>query len=643
MRLNRPNQPFNLNQPIQLISYLHLSNQYSMKTVFTKMAFLALLLSVTARLFAQNVKPDDKYSRQEVMIPVRDGIKLHTVIFTPKTTADKLPFLILRTPYGVNDYPSPERVPYIKDMADDGYIFVFQDIRGRYLSEGKFEMQRFNRDKTKAGTIDEASDTYDTIDWLLKNVPDNNGKAGIYGVSYDGWTSIIAATDPHPALKAVSEQATPADMFLNDDFHHNGAFRLSYGFEYAVLTEAAKTDSLYNFHQYDTYDWYLKLGPLSNINKKYAHNTLPTWNNFIAHPNYDSFWQKQALAYRLDSPRTAIQHVSGWWDQEDMVGPQSAYNTLEKNDRHNQNFIVMGPWNHGGWGGGDGKSLGNIKFGDQATGVYFRKEIQARWFAWYLKGKGDGKFAEAISFQTGSNKWMNYPAWPPKEAVEKNIYVHANGKLSFEKPGATEAKAFDSYVSDPSKPVPYRTRPVEETYGPNSRWYTWLTEDQRFVDNRPDVLSWQTDTLTEDITITGNVLAKLYASTTGSDADWIVKLIDVYPQDDKKELKMSGYELMIADDVFRGRFRHSLSKPEPITPGKVEEYTIDLHAADHVFKKGHRIMVQVQSTWFPIIDRNPQKYVPNIFEAKESDYQPATQKVYHSAIFASSVVLPVVR
>src|SRR6185503_6550892 len=607
------------------------------------MAFLALLLSVTARLFAQNVKPDDKYSRQQVMIPVRDGIKLHTVIFTPKTTADKLPFLILRTPYGVNDYPSPERVPYIKDMADDGYIFVFQDIRGRYLSEGKFEMQRFNRDKTKAGTIDEASDTYDTIDWLLKNVPDNNGKAGIYGVSYDGWTSIIAATDPHPALKAVSEQATPADMFLNDDFHHNGAFRLSYGFEYAVLTEAAKTDSLYNFHQYDTYDWYLKLGPLSNINKKYAHNTLPTWNNFIAHPNYDSFWQKQALAYRLDSPRTAIQHFSGWWDQEDMVGPQSAYNTLEKNDRHNQNFIVMGPWNHGGWGGGDGKSLGNIKFGDQATGVYFRKEIQARWFAWYLKGKGDGKFAEAISFQTGSNKWMNYPAWPPKEAVEKNIYVHANGKLSFERPGATEAKAFDSYVSDPSKPVPYRTRPVEETYGPNSRWYTWLTEDQRFVDNWPDVLSWQTDTLTEDITITGNVLAKLYASTTGSDADWIVKLIDVYPQDDKKELKMSGYELMIADDVFRGRFRHSLSKPEPITPGKVEEYTIDLHAADHVFKKGHRIMVQVQSTWFPIIDRNPQKYVPNIFEAKESDYQPATQKVYHSAIFASSVVLPVVR
>ncbi|HZY39526.1 MAG TPA: CocE/NonD family hydrolase, partial [Mucilaginibacter sp.] len=415
-----------------------------MKIAFTKMAFIVFLALNTCGLFAQNVKPDDKYNRQEVMIPMRDGIKLHTVIFTPKNQAEKLPFLITRTPYGVNQRPSPERIGYIKDMAEDEYIFVCQDIRGRYLSEGKFEMQRFNRSKSKPGTIDEASDTYDTIDWLLKNIPENNGKAGIYGISYDGWTSIIAATDPHPALKAVSEQATPADMFLNDDFHHNGAFRLSYGFEYSVLTEAAKTDSLYNFHQYDTYDWYLKLGPLSNINKKYAHNTLPTWNNFIAHPNYDSFWQKQALAYRLDSPRTAIQHVSGWWDQEDMVGPQSAYKTLEKNDRHNQNFIVLGPWNHGGWAGGEGKSLGNIKFDDQATGTYFRKEIQAKWFAWYLKGKGDGKFAEAISFQTGSNKWMNYSAWPPKEAVEKNIYLRANGKLSFEKPTTAETKVFDS-------------------------------------------------------------------------------------------------------------------------------------------------------------------------------------------------------
>lgn len=614
-----------------------------MKAIFNKTAFVIFLTILKLNLFAQPVQPDDKYSRKEVMITMRDGIKLHTVIYTPKVQTEKLPFLMLRTPYGVNTYPSPEKQTYVKDMAAEGYIFVYQDIRGRYLSEGKFEMQRFSRDKRKPKSIDEASDTYDTIDWLLKNVADNNGKAGIYGVSYDGWTAIIAGTDPHPALKAVSEQATPADMFMNDDFHHNGAFRLSYGFEYSVLTEAAKTDSLYDFKQYDTYDWYLKLGALSNINLKYARNTLPTWNNFIAHPNYDEFWQKQALAYRLDHPRTAIQHVSGYWDQEDMVGPQTAYKTLEKQDTNNQNFIVLGPWRHGGWAGGDGSSLGNIKFDGQNTAAYFRKEIQAKWFAWYLKGKGDGKFAEAISFQTGSNQWRNYTAWPPKEAIEKHIYFHADGKLSFDKPTEAEAKPFDSYISDPSKPVPYRPRPVEETYGPGSRWYTWLTDDQRFADGRPDVLTWQTDSLTEDVTVTGNVIAKLYAATSGSDADWVVKLIDVYPQEYKKEPKMAGYELMIADDVIRGRFRNSFTNPEAIIPDKVEAYTIDLHGADHVFKKGHKIMVQVQSTWFPVIDRNPQQYVPNIFEARESDYQTATQKVYHSATFASSIVLPVMQ
>jgi putative CocE/NonD family hydrolase len=612
-----------------------------MKMFFNRITCLALLLLNISVVFAQQNKPEDKYNRQEVMITMRDGVKLHTVIFAPKVQSEKLPFLMLRTPYGVNGYPSPERDDYIKDMAEDGYIFVFQDIRGRYLSEGAFEMQRFSRNKNDPKAIDESSDTYDTIDWLLKNVKDNNGKAGIYGISYDGWTAIIAATDPHPALKAVSEQATPADMFMNDDFHHNGAFRLSYGFEYAFLTEAAKTDSLYQFSQYDTYDWYLKLGPLSNVNKKYLHGKLPTWNNFVAHPNYDSFWQKQALPYRLDHPRTAIQHVSGWWDQEDMVGPQTAYKVLEKQDKNNQNFIVMGPWRHGGWAGGDGSSLGNIKF-DVATGTYFRKEIQAKWFAWYLKGKGDGNFAEAISFQTGSNQWKNYTAWPPQEAIVKNIYFHSDGKLSFTAPSATENKPFDSYVSDPAKPVPYRVRPIEETYGPGSRWYFWLTEDQRFVQNRPDVLSWETDTLTQDITVTGNLAAKIYAATSGSDADWVVKLIDVYPAEYKKELKMSGYELMIAGDVFRGRFRKSFSKPEPITPGKVELYTIDLHGIDHVFKKGHKIMVQMQSTWFPIIDRNPQKYVPNIFEAKASDYREATEIIYHSASAASCISLPVV-
>ncbi|HVV54712.1 MAG TPA: CocE/NonD family hydrolase, partial [Mucilaginibacter sp.] len=507
-----------------------------MKAIFTRLAAIITLVCISVIAFSQNVHPDDKYSRQEVMIPMRDGVRLHTVIYTPKNQSGKLPFLMLRTPYGVQKYPSPERMNYVKDMADDGYIFVFQDIRGRYLSEGKYEMQRMSRDKSDPKAIDEASDTYDTIDWLLKNVPDNNGKVGEYGISYDGWTTIIAASDPHPALVAVSEQATPSDMFMNDDLHHNGAFRLSYAFEYAFMEETSKTDTLFQFHDYDTYDWYLKLGPLSNINQKYVHGKLPSWNAYVEHPNYDDYWKRQSLHYRLDSPRVAIQNVSGWWDQEDMVGPQDVYKFLEKNDRHNRNFIVIGPWRHGGWAGGDGSSLGNIKFDGQKTGEYFRKEIQAKWFAWYLKGEGDGKFAEAITFQTGSNEWKQYTAWPPKEAKTENIYLHANGKLSFTAPAVDEGKTFDSYVSDPAKPVPYRERPVEETYGRGSRWYFWLTEDQRFVQNRPDVLSWETDTLTKDVTVTGNLLAKIYAATTGSDADWVVKLIDVYPDEYPKEL-----------------------------------------------------------------------------------------------------------
>jgi len=601
--------------------------------------FAILLISIVQHTPAQS-QTEDKYNRREVMITMRDGVKLHTVIFTPKNQTEALPFLIERTPYGVNDYPSPEKNGYVKDMADDGYIFVYQDIRGRYLSEGKFEMQRFTRNKKDATAIDESTDTYDTIDWLLKNVANNNGKAGMYGISYDGWTTVMGAIDPHPALVAVSEQATPADMFLGDDFHHNGAFRLSYGFEYAFMEEATKTDSLFPFDKYDTYEWYLKLGPLSNVNKKYFFNKLPSWNDFVNHPNYDTFWQKQSLAYRLDSPRVYTMNVAGWWDQEDFYGPQKAYEVWEKKDGHHKNYIVIGPWNHGGWAGGPGKKLGNINF-DSSTGETFRKNIQARWFSYYLKGKGEGNFAEAITFQTGSNTWKTYDNWPPKEAVKKNIYFREDGKLSFEKPASNNTDAFDSYISDPAHPVPYRTRPVEETYSPGSRWYTWLTEDQRFVHNRPDVLSWETETLEEDVTVTGTITAKLFAATTGSDVDWIVKLIDVYPEKYPDDPKMGGYQFMVANDVSRGRFRNSFEKPEPITPNKVEEYTIDLHSLNHVFKKGHKIMVQLQSTWFPIIDRNPQKYVPNIFEAKESDFQKATQKIYRSAMYPSHIELSV--
>jgi putative CocE/NonD family hydrolase len=608
-----------------------------------------LLLFISLTTYCQEQGGDNsfsKYDRKEVVIPMRDGVHLHTVVFTPKGQTEALPFVLSRTPYGANKYPYPDKFIYFRDLAEEGYIFVIQDIRGRYGSEGTYVMQRFPRDKKDAGAIDESTDTYDTFDWLLKNISNNNGKAGMLGISYDGWTTVMGAIDPHPALKAVSDQAAPADMFLGDDFHHNGAFRLSYSFEYAFMEEISKTDSLFPYSSYDTYDWFLKLGPLSNVNKKYFFNRLPSWNNFVLHPNYDSYWKKQALPEFLDSPRVPTLTVGGWWDQEDLYGPQKEFETWEKRDVHHYNHLVLGPWNHGGWGFLKGDKLGNISF-DSPTSEYFRKSIQARWFAWYLKGKGDGDFSKAITFQTGRNVWKTYDSWPPREAKVRNLYFREEGKLSFAAPGGAGAAAgagtvYDSYVSDPAHPVPYRTRPIEETYGPGSRWYTWLTEDQRFVQDRPDVLSWATDTLDTDLTVTGALVAKLFAATSGSDADWVVKLIDVYPEHYPKEPTMAGYQLMVANDVFRGRFRKSFEKPEPVTPDKVVDYTIDLHTLDHVFLKGHRIMVQVQSTWFPIIDRNPQKFVPNIFDAKEEDFQVATQKVYRSGVYASHIELPVI-
>ncbi|MFD1142512.1 CocE/NonD family hydrolase [Larkinella insperata] len=588
---------------------------------------------------AQTSVPETRYDRREVLITMRDGVRLNTVIFTPKTAGKPLPFLFRRTPYGVSKAPFPDQSSYTQFMADEGYIFVAQDIRGRYKSEGTFEMQRFSRNPADPKAIDESTDTYDTIEWLLKTIPNNNGNVGMYGTSYDAWTSVMGALDPHPALKAISEHATPADMWIGDDFHHQGAFRLSYGFEYAFMEEAAKTDTLFPFSTYDTYDWYLKLGSLANVNKKHFLGKLPAWNDFAKHPNYDQFWQKQALAARLGRPKVAIQHVAGWWDQEDFYGPIKAYQIWEKGDAKQQNHLIVGPWNHGGWARGDGRKLGNISF-DTTTSLTFRQSMLAPWFAYHLKGKGDGKFAEVTTFQTGTNRWKTYSQWPPTSAVKRNLYFRANGRLSFDKP--TDASGADRYVSDPAHPVPYRPRPIEETYGPGSRWYTWLTEDQRFVHNRPDVLTWETEPLTEEVTVTGTLLARLFAATTGSDADWVVKLIDVYPERYPKEPHMAGYQFMVANDVLRGRFHRSFEKPQPLQPNKTERFTIDLHSLDHVFRKGHRIMVQVQSTWFPIIDRNPQRYVPNIFEAADADFQKATHTIFRSAAHPSHLELNIV-
>jgi uncharacterized protein len=609
--------------------------------------FIGAIVSVAPSFRAAQQTPvnyAELFEKSEAMIPMRDGVKLHSEIYSPRNATEALPILMVRTPYGIsNPAKGVSNMLYrYADMATEGYIFVFQDIRGRYGSEGKFVMLRPIHEASDAKGTDESTDTYDTIDWLVKNVPHNNGRVGLDGTSYDGFLVTMGMIHPHPALKAVSEQACMADTWVGDDFFHNGAFRLSYAFEYAPLLESSAENYGFPFDRFDVYDFFLRLGPLSNANAKYFHGNIPSWNEFVAHPNYDEFWKRHAVAYGLKESAVPNLNVAGWWDQEDFYGPVATYERLEKVDKKNLNFIVAGPWNHGGWGYGPGKSLGEIPFGSD-TAAYFRRNIEAPWFAYWLKDKGSLPLKEAMLFQTGSNRWTSFDAWPPREAKTRNLYFHEDGKLSFDRPETSAAEAFDSYESDPAHPVPYRHRPVDMTYPEDhpGSWYTWLVQDQRFVDERPDVLTWQTDDLTDDVTLTGQVTAKLFASTTGSDSDWIVKLIDVYPQKFPQDWKLSGYELMIADEIFRGRFRNSFEKPEPIAPSAVTPYTIDLHTADHVFKSGHRIMVQVQSTWFPLYDRNPQKFVPNIFDAKQSDFEKATQRIYRSKRFPSSVEISV--
>jgi putative CocE/NonD family hydrolase len=599
-----------------------------------KIVLLSFLILAFTSTFAQTITG---YNKQETMIPMRDGVRLNTVIFTPKEHTEPLPILIQRTPYGasVSDGFDILKVPYYADMAKEGYIFVFQDIRGKYKSEGTMQIHQPITHLKQKGTIDESTDTWDAVDWLVKNVSNNNNKAGILGISYPGWLALVGAIDPHPSLKAASEQACMGDLFLGDDFHHNGAFRLSYGMEYSYRVEIDKTtNSHFPFPQYDLYDWYLKLGSLKNVNEKYFHGKIPTWNSFVQHPNYDAYWQKNSPLNYISHPEIPMLHVGGYFDQEDINGPQSMYDHMEKKDSFNRNYIVLGPWNHGGWARGKGDSLGKISF-VKNTSADFR-DLQKRWFDYWLKGTGNEKIAEATCFQTGSNVWKTYSTWPPKEAQVKKLYAGADHKCSFDKPSST---GFVSYTSDPAHPVPYRTQPIEATYGPGSRWRPWQVEDQRFVYSRPDVVSFTSDSLTQDITVTGKIMAHLFASTSGTDADWVVKLIDVYPAFDKESLSMSGYQLPVAMEVLRGRFRKSFSNPSPLKPGKREEFVIDLHDINHVFLKGHQIMIQVQSTWFPLIDRNPQKYVPNIYEAKDNDYIKAEQKIYSDSYIDMPVMM----
>ena len=584
------------------------------------------------------------YEETHYMIPMRDGILLNTIVLTPVNNRSPLPFLIERTPYGVDDgFPSGNvqitltRHFSFYTMAAEGYNFVFQDIRGKYRSQGKMEIHQPLIHQSQKGAVDESTDTWDTIDWLIHNVKNNNGKAGIVGISYPGWLALVGAVDPHPALKASSEQACMADLFLGDDFHHNGAFRLSYGLEYTYEVEADPTkDSDFPFPAYDLFNWYMQLGSLKNVNEKYFHHKIPTWNNFVNHPDYDSFWQKNSPLSYVAKAEIPQLHVGGFYDQEDLNGPQLMYEHMEKGDSKNINHLVLGPWYHGQWGGGKGDSIGLISFGSH-TGETFRV-LQKKWFDYYLKGIGDGNFEEAYVFQTGSNTWKTYASWPPRQAIVRSLYAGQHQTASFVKPSGSGSV---SYISDPRKPVPYRTLPIEATYGPGSRWRPWQVEDQRFVYTRPDVISFTTESLGEDLVITGEVNAHLFASTSGTDADWIVKLIDVFPDWDSTSFKMSGYQFPVTMEVFRGKFRKSFSKPEPIVPGKPEEYKINLHQVNHMFKKGHKIMIQIQSSWFPMIDRNPQKFLPNIFEAKESDFIKTTNTIYFSGQYPTRIDLPV--
>jgi uncharacterized protein len=613
------------------------------------------VISSSAQQTPQQPAAKPLFKLQEVMIPVRDGVHLQTAILTPIDQKGPLPILFRRTPYGVPER-APEQMPSsLKEFAQDGYIFVIQNLRGRFKSEGIFNLSSWVDLKDPKAT-NEATDAYDSIDWLVKNVPNNNGKVGMFGVSYDGLTTALTLLHPHPALMAISEQASPVDQWMNDDDHRFGALRESYDFEYAVMEQADKNKNAhFDFETYDTYQWYLDLGPLSNINTKYLHGSIPYWNSSADHPDYDDFWKKEAWVSQLHASTVPNLNVAGFWDQEDPWGPWQIFRHAEENDPQHTNFIVAGPWFHGEWQSAKGDSIGIIPFAGHETAREFRENVEAPFFRYYLHGEGSKPAWQASTFQSGSNTWRTYPAWPPKEAKPTNLYLHVDGTLSFTAPDASKA-AYREYVSDPAKPVPYRQRPISPTY-PAGDWRTWEVADQRFVDGRSDVLSFVSQSLDHDLTVTGPLEAKLFASTSGTDSDFVVKLIDVYPENAQKNdwnpdegpkpgqyaQSLNGYELPIAMEVRRGRYLKSYEKPSPLTPNQPAEWEIPLRDHDHIFLKGHRIMVQVQSTWFPVIDRNPQEFVPSIYQAAASDFVSAMQRIYCSREMPSHLVLPVVQ
>jgi len=629
---------------------------------------ILVIMSLVAGLVART-RPDtpeydvkEHYTKYEYRVPMRDGVHLFTAVYVPKDSFRAYPFLIDRTPYSVSPYgvdqyrkqlgPSP-------DFDKAGYIFVFQDVRGRYMSEGTFlEMRPHIDDKKSNKDVDDASDLYDTIDWLLKNVPNNNGRAGIWGISYPGFFTSASIIDSHPALKAASPQAPMTDLFMGDDAYHGGAFMLAanFGFYSSFKPQSnpelpSKTRVPFDYGTPDGYEFFLNAGTLANLTKMLPGQTL--WLDQARHDTYDEYWKARNLAPHMKNIHCAALTVGGWFDAEDLQGPFSTYHAIEQNNPGIFNALVIGPWVHGGWYRYDGNHLGRTSFAFN-TGDYYRKNILFPFFEQQLKGTGDAKLPKAYVFETGSNVWRQYSAWPPKNTEQKTLYFHANGALSFDSAGS-ESSGFDEYVSDPGKPVPfvnYVAQNVPQEY---------MVSDQRFAASRTDVLTYETAVLQEDVTIAGPVSPRLFVSTTGTDSDWDVKLIDVYPPDYpeskldevKPEEKdrprtdvpppafiMGGYQQLVRGEPFRGKFRHSFEKPEPFTPGKVEEVDFTMQDVNHTFRRGHRIMVQVQSSWFPLTDRNPQTFV-KIPDAKPSDFVKATQRVYHGKGQASGIAVGV--
>jgi putative CocE/NonD family hydrolase len=580
------------------------------------------------------------YQRTDVMIPMRDGVKLHAVILKPTDITQPLPFLIHRTPYGVDGTTRSGFFRGRPELARDGYIYVGEDNRGRFKSEGEFVMSRPLADHKDPKAVDESTDAYDTVEWLLKNVQGNNGRAGFLGTSYPGFLTIMAGIDPHPATRAISPQAPMIDVWMGDDFFHNGAFRQTYGYDYVYGMETNKQNSEVSYGKdwsgkpRDGFDFFLERGSFAEDVKKSGSKLLPTWKLFLDHPAYDTTWSSRGVQNYLNSVAVPTLTVGGYYDQEDMYGPQIEYSTLEPHDDKQENFLVLGPWRHGYWSSSS-RHLGNVEFGEP-VGKEFRDRIEAKFFGHYLKDEPGFDLENTASFQTGSNTWKRYSHFPPKQAEVTSLHLEGDGKLDWKE---SKAEAKSNYVSDPANPIPYRHRPIQPTYGDGSQWFDWLTEDQRFVTERKDLAVWTLPVLKKDLIVTGEVLADIFASTTGTDNDMVVKLIDRYPDDDP-DPKMRGYQLMTNAEIFRGRYLDHFDQGRPLRANSVREYRFSLHDVDHVFKAGHTVMVEIQSTWFPLYDRNPQTFVPNIMTAQPQDYRPETITIYSDPQHDSNLQLP---